>query len=210
VTIEYPGAGTYEGDVISRSEACVRKRKVQFWFDNDGTPDDLITTVTANRQGHWRFQFVGEAYYARVLRVVKTPGDHRHVCKADQSPSIGPTTKWRAVDKVRTRVAITGDDNDFRPVAARRNYTFDMFGTVRSAKAKCERGRIVRLIDRNVEGKSPPAVAGTAVTEPTGSWRIELNLKPQADAYVAKVRAKRVGGDKCLAAQSKPYFYVPF
>lgn len=32
--------------------------------------------------------FIGKAYYARVKRVVKKPGDHKHVCKGDRSPTI--------------------------------------------------------------------------------------------------------------------------
>ena len=123
--------------------------------------------------------------------------------------AVASTTAHGSADRVRTKVTIKGDTNNFR-VAARRNYTFDMYGTVRSAKAKCERGRTVKLVDQNVEGKAPPAVVGTATTEPNGSWSVELNLKPAADAYVAKAKPKRAGGDTCLAAKSKPYFYVPF
>jgi hypothetical protein len=42
----------------------------------------------SNRNGHWDYELlVGIDYYAVAKRVVKTPGDHRHVCKADRSPT---------------------------------------------------------------------------------------------------------------------------
>jgi hypothetical protein len=88
VTIEHTDGPNYEGDVFSRKGACVRFRLVQFWLDNTGSPDFLVEEVRADRQGHWQFGFVGSAYYARVTRVVKKPGDHKHVCKADRSPTV--------------------------------------------------------------------------------------------------------------------------
>jgi hypothetical protein len=89
VTIEHPSEPNYEGDVISRSRACVRRRDVQFWLDNPGsTPDQLVGTVEADREGHWQFAFIGPQYYAKVKRIVKAPGRHRHVCKRDRSPTV--------------------------------------------------------------------------------------------------------------------------
>jgi len=88
VTIEHPSAPVYEGDVFSGSHACVRRRTVQFWFDNTAGPDELIDASPANAEGHWRFKFIGSAYYAKVSRIVKTPRRHHHVCKGDRSPTI--------------------------------------------------------------------------------------------------------------------------
>jgi hypothetical protein len=88
VTIEHPSDPNYEGDVHSRKGACVRYRMVQFWLDNEGSPDKLVEEVRADAEGHWQFGFVGAAYYARVSRVVKKPGDHKHICKGDRSPTV--------------------------------------------------------------------------------------------------------------------------
>ena len=89
VTIEHPSEPNYEGDVISRSKACVRRREVEFWLDNPGsTADQLVDTVEADRNGHWQFAFIGPQYYAKVSRIVKSPGQHHHVCKGDRSPTV--------------------------------------------------------------------------------------------------------------------------
>ena len=88
VTIEHPSAPNYEGDVHSKKRACVRYRMVQFWRDNESAPDDLVAEFPADQDGHWSYGFVGDAYYARVKRVVKRPGDHKHVCRGDRSPTV--------------------------------------------------------------------------------------------------------------------------
>jgi hypothetical protein len=88
VTIEHPSEPSYEGDVFSRKDACVRYRMVQFWRDNEGAPDDLVNEVRSDADGHWSYSFLGDAYYARVRRVVKRPADHKHVCKGDRSPTV--------------------------------------------------------------------------------------------------------------------------
>jgi hypothetical protein len=89
VTIANPPlTARYEGDVISQKGSCVRYRTVEFWYDHEGMPDELVDTITATREGHWSYEFIGDAYYARVRRVVKKPGDHKHICKGDRSPTV--------------------------------------------------------------------------------------------------------------------------
>ncbi len=92
VTIENPPlTARYEGDVFSGSRTCVRRRVVQFWYDYEGAPDKLVSEIRSTRGGHWSYEFIGDAYYARVVRVVKRSGDHRHVCRGDRSPTISST-----------------------------------------------------------------------------------------------------------------------
>ena len=91
VTIEAVDQPNYRGQVFSGSPSCVRHRRVQFWYDGEGAePDQLVATVKADEHGRWQFGFVGKAYYAKVKRVVKTPGNHHHVCKPDRSPTVTP------------------------------------------------------------------------------------------------------------------------
>jgi hypothetical protein len=80
----------YEGDVISRSAACERRRLLRFRYDNPKGPDFTIgKPFRADRKGHWEFGVtVGENYYVAAERTVKRSGAHRHVCKADRSPTV--------------------------------------------------------------------------------------------------------------------------
>ncbi len=87
LTISEPQPFEYEGDVISRSRKCVRNRELVIWHDVPAGDDERIADFQANRRGHWSFIFVGEEYYVTAKRVVRSPGDHQHVCKGDRSPT---------------------------------------------------------------------------------------------------------------------------
>ena len=75
VTIEHEqGTPLYEGDVFSGSRACVRRRVVQFWFDNTAGPDELLDERPASRDGHWRFEFAGSCRLGHELIDPLEPG----------------------------------------------------------------------------------------------------------------------------------------
>lgn len=88
VTIREIHSGTeYGGRVISKLDACVRHRTIQFWRRTSG-PDDLIDTFPADADGKWHFEFVGDHYYAIAKRAVVGGAGHHHVCRSDQSRTV--------------------------------------------------------------------------------------------------------------------------
>jgi hypothetical protein len=80
----------FQGHVTSRREACVGYRRVVIHRDTLGD-DPAVGEVRSNLNGFWK---AGEAvnpqgdFYARVIRRVRTPDDHSHVCRADVSRTI--------------------------------------------------------------------------------------------------------------------------
>jgi hypothetical protein len=68
---------------------CDRKRKVTVWGENPGAMDGPVGTVKTDRKGDWRLDFAtdGGTFYATMpAKTLKSSAEHKHVCKADQSP----------------------------------------------------------------------------------------------------------------------------
>ncbi len=83
VTIKERPGSLYTGRVTSDLGACFKNRTVQL-FNSD---DNLIATTETNRQGRYRYQFIGQRYYARVRQTTFIGDQHEHTCKADKSPT---------------------------------------------------------------------------------------------------------------------------
>lgn len=84
ITIKHEdGSSKYSGRVISALEACEKNRTVKL-YTSEG---DVIAETTTNTKGHWKHEFLGARYYARVVRQVIGSGQHHHVCLGDRSPT---------------------------------------------------------------------------------------------------------------------------
>ena len=88
VTNSEPTPGNYQGKVFSGSKACVRKRGLKIWYDAPGPDDEFLNDFKADSEGRWEYHFLGTEYYVTARRVVRGSGDHRHVCRADRSPTV--------------------------------------------------------------------------------------------------------------------------
>jgi hypothetical protein len=86
VTIHEQGA-VYNGRVFSPLNACVRNRLVKVFHPQAGA-DIFVGSDRSAADGRWRVKAIGVTYYAKVKRKVLTPGNHRHVCLSDRSPTI--------------------------------------------------------------------------------------------------------------------------
>jgi hypothetical protein len=85
VTIHEPQPATYRGRVKSEKRGCVRNRLVKL-YNASGDKYAGFSDETDD-EGRWQITIFGAEYYAKVTREVKTPGNHRHVCRADTSPT---------------------------------------------------------------------------------------------------------------------------
>src|SRR5688572_4204495 len=85
VTINHPSPPTYRGRVFSESPGCVASRTVRFFYYTG----EHIANIETDADGRWSFDFSGATgYYAKVTREVRGGAGHRHVCRADRSPTI--------------------------------------------------------------------------------------------------------------------------
>lgn len=79
------------GSVESRKARCVRGRKVKVYRVGEAGP---VGQATANADGSWEAEFPqagpGTSYYAKVprVRLGRRGGSHRHICRADRSPTV--------------------------------------------------------------------------------------------------------------------------
>jgi hypothetical protein len=84
VTIRERDGGTeYGGRVLSDRAACERNRAIKLYRSNG----EFVGNSTTDEEGRWSFHFVGQRYYARVSKRVDGSGGHRHICRADRSPT---------------------------------------------------------------------------------------------------------------------------
>jgi hypothetical protein len=80
------------GKVRSERKACEDRRTVSVWKHNPGAIDVPVPgRARTNRSGIWVVSvplgaYPG-AYYASVQKRVSKSSGHKHVCKADRSPS---------------------------------------------------------------------------------------------------------------------------
>jgi hypothetical protein len=88
ITNAEPTPGNYRGQVFSGSHACVRKRGLKIWRDVPGSDDEFLNDFKADSDGRWEYHFLGTEYYVTARRVARGSGDHRHVCRADRSPTV--------------------------------------------------------------------------------------------------------------------------
>ncbi len=73
----------YSGRVISEREACERNRAVKLRTE-EGM---VVGETTTNNKGRWKYEFIGQRYYATVAKRVDGGGPHEHVCLGDRSPT---------------------------------------------------------------------------------------------------------------------------
>jgi hypothetical protein len=84
ITIKHEeGTAKYSGRVISALGSCEKNRTVKLYTS---AGKEIAETTTSNK-GRWKYEFVGQRYYARVLKRVDGSGQHEHVCRADRSPT---------------------------------------------------------------------------------------------------------------------------
>lgn len=88
ITISQPEPFAYQGRVFSKLDACVRRREIQMWRDQPGADEKVGVPFRADRRGRWSYGFFGKQYYVVAKRAVKRSGNHRHVCRADRSPTV--------------------------------------------------------------------------------------------------------------------------
>lgn len=211
VTIHHPeNSAIYHGRVFSDLTRCQRGRTIKLIYAKTG---EVAATTATNSEGRWRHEFIGTAYYAKVTRKVIEVGVHRHVCLPDTSRTVtSRPARARRAEQVATKVSI----NDFceawecRP-APRRNYTANFYGRVKSAVAKCERGRTVKVVNTDPTTRQRGSeVIGTVTSESDGTWFFSTDQKPGFGDYRAKVTRKRKGNVVCKTATSKPEPHDPF
>ena len=84
VTIRERAGGTeYGGRVLSDRAACERDRRIKLYRSNR----DFIGDSTTDDEGRWSYVFVGQHYHARATKRVDGSAGHRHICRADRSPT---------------------------------------------------------------------------------------------------------------------------
>lgn len=90
VTIRYNAEKSqFQGRVTSEKPSCVRNRTVVVFRRTPGQ-DPEVGRDRTNTNGRWKVEVNAAQgrFYARVLRRVRTPEGHRHVCKAARSETI--------------------------------------------------------------------------------------------------------------------------
>jgi hypothetical protein len=91
VTIRYSVENErFHGRVNSDKPSCERRRTVVVFRKTPGQQNPEVGTDRTNQNGRWQVEATnpnGE-FYARVLRRVRTPEGHKHVCLADRSELI--------------------------------------------------------------------------------------------------------------------------
>ena len=73
----------YGGRVLSDRAACERDRRIELYRSNG----DFIGDSTTDDEGRWSYIFVGQHYHARATKRVDGSAGHRHICRADRSPT---------------------------------------------------------------------------------------------------------------------------
>ena len=93
LTIKDKGA-KFTGRVKSNSDDCSKKRLVILYGQEAGEEPMEVGRVRSDKEGRWKFQFIGDHYYAEVEEKVIKRGDHKHTCLFDRSPTT-PFPMWR-------------------------------------------------------------------------------------------------------------------
>jgi len=91
---DYVDNASFLGRVRSERRACRDRRLVTVWKRNPGAMHGPVDTARTNRAGIWAVHAPGllelpesDVYFATVKRrVLRRSAEHRHVCKAAQSP----------------------------------------------------------------------------------------------------------------------------
>ena len=111
-----------------------------------------------------------------------------------------PATSMAKAKKVRSEVDFNG--LDFPPPS----FPFTFVGNVYAKKPKCVPDRTV-----NVYRAADDALAGTAVTDRTGDWRLVPNPLTPGDYYaeVVKERVGKAGKKLVCKADVSPDFVLP-
>ena len=76
-----------KGRVKSDSDDCTKKRLVIIYAQETGEDPFEVGRDRSDEDGKWRFEFVGDGYYAEVGEKVIKRGDHKHTCLFDHSPT---------------------------------------------------------------------------------------------------------------------------
>lgn len=82
---------TFDGEVNSNTNACERNRQVKVKRVEPGK-DPVFGTDISDAQGEWEvsngFAPPGDYYATVKKKVLKKTNNHKHICKADKSPTI--------------------------------------------------------------------------------------------------------------------------
>jgi hypothetical protein len=91
VTIRYSVENErFQGRVKSDKPSCERRRTVVVFRKTPGQQNPEVGMDRTNENGFWKVEANNPSgeFYARVLRRVRTPEGHEHVCLADRSELI--------------------------------------------------------------------------------------------------------------------------
>ena len=113
----------------------------------------------------------------------------------------------RGTERVATKITIN-DSCSFACRAARRNYTVEFFGNVKSDAPECERRRKVGLYRRASSGSGYDLIEKTE-SDGEGRWQITRTDKPGFTNYRVKTKEARKGNTICLRATSAKESHGP-
>ena len=198
VTLRVTSSYVYKGRVKSDERDCYRHREVRIYNKNG----DLLHTGETNNRGKYRLQAIGEKYYSKVDEVTVGSGNHEHTCRADKSETTEPPARVRRDERVATEITINDRCSfDCRATSARRNYTFDFYGKVKSRAPRCERRREVKLYRRAASGPGFELI-GETESDGDGNWEMTRTDKPGFTKYLVKTTAENKGNKLCERATS--------
>ena len=196
----------FGGLVESPRHACEKGRRVVVIGRNED--DDSTRVLGRDRTGRLgRFEvrepipFSEDFAYAKVKRKRLRTG---RVCKADRSEELSTAGRFGG-QTVATKLTIIASRTNPDPETPAQ---FDMNGKVKSGKARCERGRTVRLYR-----KRPGAdqLEGKDRSNQHGNWYIAgevPGLSANGTYYVRTGRATR--GDLHCGADRSPDHVIDF
>jgi hypothetical protein len=195
LTIKDKGA-RFKGRVKSDSDDCTKKRLVILYAQEAGQDPMEVGRDRSDENGRWKFEFVGNHYFAEVGEKVIKRGDHKHTCLFDRSP----TTPFpmRAGEKAPTKLRMKMECKFGTCEKARRANTPGTFkGRVRSSNPDCVDGREVKIVRKG--GPAPGPVDSTEANE-SGRWQIERD-----DLLEGTYRAKTGRAPGCKIGKSKKW-----
>ena len=205
VTLRQIDGANFKGRVTSDLKGCYQERKVVMYTAGGQKVDSEFTDA----EGKYRFEFIGQSYYARVKEVEIMGGSHGHTCLADKSKTTEPPERMRGGERVATKITINDSCSFDCRAASHRNYTAEFFGKVKSEAAVCERRRQVRLFRRAASGPGYELI-GETESDGDGNWGMTRTDKPGFTKYLVKTSAVEKGNKLCERATSDKESHDPF
>jgi len=173
LTIKDKGA-KFKGRVKSDSDDCTKKRLVILYGQEVGEDPMEVGRVRSDKKGKWKFQFVGDHYYAEVNEKVIERGDHKHTCLFDRSPTTPFPMRAHNEEFESTITIKEGPPGNYK-------------GKVISDSDDCMKNRRVTLIAKE-SGSDAEFVIGHDRTDKKGRWHYQV----LGDGYYAEVKEKVV------------------